>query len=106
MRIDQDRIKKAEQILADNGIDQDEVDTVLQAIGYALLDEELYPDNSERPADIKKAVEYFVDIARRNETYEEIKEELRSLHSSDVITDDEYNYLLEEWDNILIEYNL
>lgn len=42
MRIDQDKIKKAEQILADNGIDQDEVDTVLQAIGYALLDKELY----------------------------------------------------------------
>ena len=106
MRIDQDRIKKAEQILADNGIDQDEVDTVLQAIGYALLDTELYPNNSERPADIKKAVEYFVDIAKRHDTYEEIKEELRSLHSCDELTDDEYNYLLEEWDNILIEYNL
>lgn len=106
MRIDQDRIKKAEQILADNGIDQDEVDTVLQAIGYALLDKELYPNNSERPADIKKAVEYFVDIAQSNETYEEIKEKLRSLHSCDELTDDEYNYLLAEWDNILAEYNL
>ena len=106
MRIDQDRIKKAEQILADNGIDQDEVDTVLQAIGYALLDTELYPNNCERPTDFEKAVMYFVDIAEKHDTYEEIKEELRSLHSSDVLTDDEYNYLLEEWDNILIKYNL
>lgn len=35
-------IKKAEQILVDNGIEADEADTVLQAIGYALLNTELY----------------------------------------------------------------
>ena len=40
--IDKDRIKKAEQVLIDNGIDEDEADTVLQALGYVLLDEELY----------------------------------------------------------------
>lgn len=38
-------IKRAEQVLVDNGIDRDEADTVLQAIGYALLDTELYPEN-------------------------------------------------------------
>lgn len=36
-------IQKAEQILVDNGIEQDEAATVLQALGYALLDKELYP---------------------------------------------------------------
>lgn len=36
-------IKKAEQVLVDNGIEQDEAATVLQALGYALLDKELYP---------------------------------------------------------------
>ena len=36
-------IKNAEQILVDNGIEQDEAATVLQALGYALLDKELYP---------------------------------------------------------------
>lgn len=36
-------IKKAEQILVDNGIEQDEASTVLQALGYALLDKDLYP---------------------------------------------------------------
>ena len=35
----------AEQVLVDNGIERDEADTVLQAIGYALLDTELYPEN-------------------------------------------------------------
>lgn len=34
----------AEKILIDNGIEKDEAETVLQAIGYALLDEELYPE--------------------------------------------------------------
>lgn len=36
-------IHKAEQILVDNGIAQDEAPVVLQALGYALLDKELYP---------------------------------------------------------------
>lgn len=36
-------IKKAEQILVDNGIEQDKAATVLQALGYTLLDKELYP---------------------------------------------------------------
>jgi hypothetical protein len=34
----------AEKILSDNGVEPDEASTVLQAVGYALLDEELYPD--------------------------------------------------------------
>lgn len=33
----------AEQCLADNGIDPDEAWAVLQALGYILLDIELYP---------------------------------------------------------------
>ena len=38
------QIKKAEKCLKDNGIEKDEVDIVLQALGYILLDEELYPE--------------------------------------------------------------
>lgn len=34
-----------EQILVDNGIDEDEASTVLQAIGYSLLNTELYPED-------------------------------------------------------------
>ena len=40
--ITEEKIKKAEQCLIDNGIDSDEAGTVLQAIGYILLDGELY----------------------------------------------------------------
>lgn len=38
-------VKRAEQCLIDNGIDEDEVQTVLQALGYILMDTELYPDD-------------------------------------------------------------
>lgn len=37
-------IERAEKVLFDNGIETDEVATVLQAIGYVLLDTELYPE--------------------------------------------------------------
>lgn len=42
--IPNESIKNAEQILVDNGIAKDEASTVLQALGYALLDKELYPE--------------------------------------------------------------
>ena len=41
--IAKEKIAQAEKIPIDNGIEEDEASTVLQAIGYALLDEELYP---------------------------------------------------------------
>ena len=40
--ITRDKIKKAEQCLVDNGIDEDEAAVVLQALGYILLDKEIY----------------------------------------------------------------
>lgn len=43
--ITKENIKAAEQVLIDNGIEEDEVQVVLQAVGYALLDEELYPQD-------------------------------------------------------------
>lgn len=42
--IDKRTLKKAEQVLIDNGIEKDEASTVLQALGYVLLDTELYPE--------------------------------------------------------------
>ena len=39
-----EQIGKALLVLIDNGIDPDEAETVLQAIGYTLLDMELFPD--------------------------------------------------------------
>ena len=38
------KIEKALQCLIDNGIEPDEAETVLQAIGYILMNEELFPD--------------------------------------------------------------
>lgn len=35
----------AEKVLVDNGIEPDEACVVLQALGYVLLDEELYPED-------------------------------------------------------------
>lgn len=45
--ITNEKIKAAEQCLIDNGIETDEASVVLQAIGYILLDKELYPDEEE-----------------------------------------------------------
>jgi len=39
--------ERAEQVLIDNGIEPDEAPIVLQAIGYVLLDTELYPEDDE-----------------------------------------------------------
>ena len=38
------KLRAAEQVLVDNGIEPDEADIVLQAVGYALLDAELYKE--------------------------------------------------------------
>jgi hypothetical protein len=45
MPIDTKKLRAAENVLIDNGIDADEADNVLQAIGYTLLDMELYPED-------------------------------------------------------------
>lgn len=37
-----EKIRAAEKVLVDNGIEEDEASNVLQAIGYALLDKNLY----------------------------------------------------------------
>lgn len=41
-KITKEDILRAEKVLEDNGVEKDEVQTVLQAIGYVLLDTELY----------------------------------------------------------------
>lgn len=56
--------------------------------------------------DKEKAEEYFINIASQYEEYWDIKDSIRNLHSCDVLTDDEYNYILQEWDNLLKKHNL
>ena len=36
-------IVRSKQVLIDNGIEEDEADSVLQALGYTLIDTELFP---------------------------------------------------------------
>lgn len=43
--INKDKINQAVQCLIDNGIEADEAEIVLQAIGYILLDTELFPED-------------------------------------------------------------
>ena len=45
--ISKEEIKKSEQVLIDNGIEKDEAQVVLQALGYTLLGVELYPEEKE-----------------------------------------------------------
>ena len=48
------KIEAAKQCLIDNGIDMDEAENVLQALGYILLNQELFPEEAK---DISKTVE-------------------------------------------------
>jgi hypothetical protein len=54
----------------------------------------------------KEVEEIFVSIASEYEDCEPIIEELRNLNSCNEITDEEYNYLQAEWDNLLEKYDL
>lgn len=45
LTITQGQIHQAEKILMDNGIDEDDAYTILQALGYVLLDVEFYPED-------------------------------------------------------------
>lgn len=50
--ISKEDIIRAEQILIDNGIDKDEASVVLQAVGYAMLDLELYDEENDEHSTI------------------------------------------------------
>ncbi len=63
----------AERCLRDNGIDKDEVQTVLQALGYILLDTELYPgpfDQDISPFEMPEKVSATCSQCGRTEEYE------------------------------------
>lgn len=52
---------------------------------------------------MERAKEIFKELNEKFEDYENIKEGLRSLNSCGELTDTEYDYLLENWDNLLVE---
>lgn len=80
MKITKEQIKAAEQVLIDNGIEADEAQTVLQAIGYTLLDEELYPEEETENAPKKQKFTFrfhthgWTDISVEAENADEARE--------------------------------
>ena len=52
---------------------------------------------------MEKVKNYFRELNEQFEDCEDIKEGLRSLHSEELITDAAYNYVLPNWDNLLVE---
>ena len=59
VNVSEEDIVKAQQVLIDNGIDKDEADSVLQALGYALLGVELYPNEiTHEPSETPYVLEF------------------------------------------------
>lgn len=54
----------------------------------------------------QELIKTFVDIAKEHEDCEDILEELRGLASFGEVSQDEYNYIIQNWDNILREHGL
>ena len=104
MKITKEQIKAAEQVLIDNGIEADEAETVLQAIGYTLLDEELYPE--EEPENTPKKQKFtfrfhthgWVDISVEAENAEEAAD-----IASDKYNNGEYDASNEDFENTDME---
>lgn len=55
---------------------------------------------------MEHAEELFIDIAQQYEEYYDIKDRIRGLHSYGELTDEEYDYIISEWDNLLSKHNL
>lgn len=81
------------------------INTYFKQHCHEYLDEKYEIEKDQRKLQ-DHAEKVFVEIAEQYGTYDEIKEHIRSLHSADELTDEEYNYILEEWDNILKKNNL
>lgn len=60
--ITKEAIEKTKQVLIDNGIGEDKAETVLQAIGYTLLDKELFPEVKEYTVSIAINARYDLTV--------------------------------------------
>ena len=54
----------------------------------------------------QQAENMFIEIAEKETEHDEIKEQIRSLHSHDELDDEQYNYILENWNKLLQKHNL
>lgn len=58
--INDESIRRTKGVLIDNGIDPDEAEDVVQAIGYTLIDTELFPNKIDLTS--PETVGAFIDI--------------------------------------------
>ena len=54
---------------------------------------------------MEHAKQIFFEMADMYDTYEDMKEHIRSLHSAGELTDAEYDTICEEWDTWLEEWS-
>ena len=54
----------------------------------------------------QQAEELFIDIAESETECEEIIEQIRSLRSNNDLDDEQYDYIIENWDKLLEKHNL
>lgn len=54
----------------------------------------------------KQLNKIFVEIAKDCNTFDEMKDALRSLNSEGLLTSDEYDYITQNWDEILKNHGL
>lgn len=55
---------------------------------------------------MEHAEEIFISIAKQYEECDDIKDRIRGLHSYGELTDEEYDYIISEWDTMLAKHNL
>lgn len=55
-RVAGEKVVAAKQCLVDNGIDPDEAETVLQALGYILMDKELFPEAEKHTPSLDETI--------------------------------------------------
>ena len=75
--ISKEAIEKTKKVLIDNGIDEDEVEIVLQAIGYSLLDKELFPEPKEKEYTVSIAINCRYDLTLKATSVEDAFEQAK-----------------------------
>lgn len=81
--ITKEMCRKAQQVLADNGVEVDETATVLQAIGYVLLDEELNVDWEFASKNDKETESKIITCTNCPYYYYDEDEECETCHHTD-----------------------
>ena len=55
---------------------------------------------------MEQAIDLFLDLAEEFEDCDNILDGLRNLESEGELSEEQYNYIIQNWDNILKEHDL